>query len=253
MKSLAAVCLAALNPWLLRGQSGDAGIVTDRPDITESAIVVPVASLQFENGLTWSAAQGAQSIDLSETLVRLGIFRKTEVRLTVPNFSSAFSGKPESGFGDLSLGLKQQLGPLPGGVDLSVIAAVSIPSGQRAISSGGFDPFIKVPWSRDLPGGWSLGGMQSLFWNTDHGTRNDVWESTFYIEKQITKPLDVFAEYAADYARRGEATQVVHFGAAFKVNPNNQVDLHLGFGLDHAAPNQFIGIGYSFRVDRLWK
>ena len=253
MKSLALVCLAALNPWLLRGQSGDSEIVTDRPDITESALVVPVASLQLENGLTWSSAHGARTIDLSETLVRLGILQKTEVRLGVPNFSSALSGKPESGFGDLSLGLKQQLGPLPGGVDLAVIAAVSIPSGRRAISSGGFDPFIKLPWSRELAGGWSVGGMQSLFWNTDHGARKDVWESTFYVEKQITKPLDAFAEYAADYSRRGDSTQVAHFGAAFKVNPANQVDLHFGFGLSHAPPNHFIAVGYSFRIDRLWK
>ncbi len=84
-------------------------------------------SLQSENGLTWSAAHRTQTVDLSETLVRLGILRKTEARLTVPNFSSTSfgkpeSGKPESGFGDFSLGLKQ-LGPLPGGVDLSVIAA----------------------------------------------------------------------------------------------------------------------------------
>jgi len=121
------------------------------------------------------------------------------------------------------------------------------------ISSGGFDPFIKIPWSRDLPGGWSLGGRQSLFWATDHGTGNDVWESTFYIEKQITKLLDAFAEYAADHARRTDSTQLAHFGAAFKMNPANQVDLHFGFGLSHAAPNQFIGIGYSFRLDRLWK
>ena len=30
--------------------TGDNAIVTDRPDITESAIVVPTASLQAENG-----------------------------------------------------------------------------------------------------------------------------------------------------------------------------------------------------------
>src|SRR6266404_9451464 len=92
IKAFAVVCLAALNLGLLRGQSGDSEIVTDRPDITESAIVVPIASVQFENGLTWTAAHGAQTVDLSESLARLGILRKTEVRLGAPNFISAFSG-----------------------------------------------------------------------------------------------------------------------------------------------------------------
>ena len=32
-------------------------IVTDRPDITESSIVIPKGSLQLENGLTWTNDQ----------------------------------------------------------------------------------------------------------------------------------------------------------------------------------------------------
>jgi hypothetical protein len=134
-----------------------------------------------------------------------------------------------------------------------VIAAVSAPSGRHGLSSGGFDPFIKVPWSKELRGGWSFGGMQSLFWNTDNGTRNDVWEPTFFLERRITKSLDAFAEYAADYALRGKSKQVAHFGAAFRVNPANQVDLHFGLGLNHATPGHFFAMGYSFRIDRLWK
>ncbi len=34
--------------------TGDNEIVTDRPDITESAIVVPTASLRAENGAAWT-------------------------------------------------------------------------------------------------------------------------------------------------------------------------------------------------------
>ena len=39
----------------LAQSSGDE-VVTDRPDITESAVVVPKASLQAENGFTWIKA-----------------------------------------------------------------------------------------------------------------------------------------------------------------------------------------------------
>lgn len=66
-----------------------------------------------------------------------------------------------------------------------------------------YDPFIKFPWSKELHGGWSIGGMQSLFWNADGGKRNDVWGPTFYIEREITKPWDVFAGYVGDFAQRG--------------------------------------------------
>jgi len=86
---------------------------------------------------------------------------RTELRIVVPNYLSGRSGPhPASGVGDFALGMKQQIGPLPGGFDLSVIVALSLPTGADGISSHGFDPFIKFPWSKDLRAGWSIGGMQ---------------------------------------------------------------------------------------------
>jgi hypothetical protein len=231
----------------------DPEIVTDRPDITESAIVVPKGSLQFENGLTWTNDHGRQTLDLSETLVRFGISDRTELRVVVPNYLDGITGRiSASGFGDLAVGMKQQLGPLPGGVDLSVIVALSLPTGADRVSSHGFDPFVKFPWSKDLKAGWSIGGMQSLFSYTEDGRRNLVWEPTIYFEKQITKPWDAFAEYGGDFAQRGGSKEVAHFGTAYKISPRNQVDFHFGFGLSRATPGQFFAVGYSFRIDKLW-
>jgi hypothetical protein len=84
-----------------------------------------------------------------------------------------------------------------------VILAVSLAIGADRISSHGYDPFIKLPWSKELKGGCSIGGMQSLFSNTDGGKRNAVWEATFYIEREITKRWQAFAEYAGDFAQHG--------------------------------------------------
>jgi Putative MetA-pathway of phenol degradation len=228
-------------------------IVTDRPDVTESSIVVPKGSLQIENGATWTSDHGSQSLDFSESLIRFGASSQTEIRIVAPNYFGSISGPDSpSGFGDIALGMKQHLGPLPGGFDLSVIAAISLPTGASRVSSHGFDPFIKFPWSKELSAGWSLGGMQSLFWNTDSGKRNGVWEPTFYIEKEITKPWDAFAEYAGDFAQWGPSKQIAHFGTAYRVTPSQQVDFHFGFGLSHDAPSSFFAVGYSFRIDKLW-
>jgi hypothetical protein len=180
----------------------DAEIVTDRPDITESSIVVPKGRLQLENGLTWTSDRGGQAFDLSETLIRAGVSTRTEIRIVVPNYLESLSRPASaSGFGDLALGMKHQLGPLPGGIDLSVIVALSLPTGAARISSHGLDPFVKFPWSKDLAAGWSIGGMQSVFFYTQDGRRNPMWEPTLYIEKKITKPWDVFVEYAGDFAK----------------------------------------------------
>jgi hypothetical protein len=226
-------------------------INTDRPDVTESSVVVPRGSLQIENGAAWTSDHGSHSVDLSETLIRFGILNKTELRLVVPNyFDSIGRTGSRSGFGDLALGVKQQLGPLPGDVDLAVIIAVSLPTGSSGVTSGGYDPFIKFPWSKELKDGWSVGGQQSLFWNTDDNRRNLTWEPTQYLEKQIAKPLDVFVEYAGDYLQRGNSRQLLHFGAAYKITPVNQLDFHFGLGLTQATPNHFFAVGYSIRFDR---
>ena len=102
----------------------DPEIVTDWPDITESAIVVPKDSLQFENGATWTSDRGQTPIVLSETLVRFGISDRTEFRFVAPNyFDSLTRPNSTSGFDDIAVGMKRQLSPLPGDVDLAVIVA----------------------------------------------------------------------------------------------------------------------------------
>jgi hypothetical protein len=228
-------------------------IVTDRPDVTEAAVVVPKGSVQIENGFTWSLDHGSNSIDLSESLVRVGIAGRTELRIGLPNYFDKHAGDASSsGFQDLSFGIKQQLGPLPGNIDLAVIVASSFPTGHRGLSSGGVDPFIKLPWSKELPRGWSVGGMQSLFWNTEDRNRNITSETTIYLERQLTKPWDVFVEYAGDYTQRSGSRQLAHFGTAYKITATNQFDFHFGFGLSHATPNHFFAVGYSFRLDGLW-
>jgi len=231
-------------------------IVTDRPDITESAIVVPKASLQFENGVTFSLDHGERSLDLSETLVRLGLSKRFELRLGLPNHIDGFAASEQvTGFGDPSVGMKYQIGPLPGRFDLSVIAGVTIPS-ATAFSSGGADPFVKFPWSRELGRGWSVGGMQSLFFNSTEAHR-PVWEPVFYLERELTHRWEAFAEYAGDYHSSGAPSQqVMHFGTAYKLKPLQQIDFHFGFGLNDTTPQRFFAAGYSFRFDHLgrwWK
>lgn len=250
-----AFLVIAMWPWPSHAQTSEPHIQpeinTDRPDVTESSVVVPRGSLQIENGAAWTSDHGSHSVDLSETLIRFGILNNTELRFVLPDYFDNLGGpRPRSGFGDLAFGLKRQLGPLPGDVDLAVIIAVSLPTGQSGVTSGGYDPFIKFPWSKELKDGWSVGGQESLFWNTEGNRRNGLWEPTQYLEKQIAKPLDLFVEYAGDYVQHGPSRQLLHFGAAYKRTPVYQVDFHFGFGLNPSTPNHFFAVGYSFRLDR---
>ena len=90
-----------------------------------------------------------------------------------------------------------------------------------------------------------------MFWDANGDRRNLIWEPTFFVERQIMRPLDVFVEYAGDYAQRLGARQIIHLGGAYKVTPKQQVDLHFGAGLSPGASKQFFAVGYSFRFDHV--
>lgn len=219
-------------------------IATDRPAVTDSSVVVPIGSLQAENGLAETVGQGQRTFDASETRLRFGAGPNTEVRLIVPDyFRNAGIG---SGFGDLAVGVKRQLGPAHG-FDVSLVISLSLPTGANAVSSHGYDPYIQLPWSRALSPNWTAAGMLSVYWPTEQGRRNTTGESTFLIDRQLRKPWDAFVEYAGDFPGEKGPRQLLHFGKAYKPSARQQFDLHVGIGLSSAAVDHFVGIGYSFR------
>ena len=88
-----------------------------------------------------------------------------------------------NGFADLSIGLKQQLGPTRGGFNVALIPSVSLPTGANLISSHGYDPTVQLPWSHSLSKNWTLAGMFSLMWPTQSGRRNLTGQSSVYFDR----------------------------------------------------------------------
>src|SRR5579872_5919723 len=201
--------IAAFAPLTAQGQacgSQEAGVIaTDRPQVTSSSVVVPCGSLQLENGFLETGSGGQRSFDLPETSVRWGAAGKTELRLGVPDYFQ--NGPVPSGFangwGDLSLGLKQQLGPTWGGFDLSLLPSISLPTGARRISSHGYDPGVQLPWSHALGKNWTAAGMFSVMWPTQAGRRNLTGQSSVYLDRQLTPPWDAYVEYSGAFPQRG--------------------------------------------------
>jgi hypothetical protein len=230
------------------GANAASTISTDRPQVTNASTVVPCGSLQFENGFEQTGSGGRQGFDLPETSVRFGITNKTELRLGVPNYlfhdntGSAFA----NGASDLLIGFKQQLGPSHG-FDVSVIPSVSLPVGADAISSHGYDPSVQVPWSRSLTKVWSVAGQLALFAPTNGSQRNVTGQASVYFDRSLGSVWDAFAEYSGQFPQRGGPQHAIELGAAYKISPHQQLDLHCNFGFAAAFPSHAIGIGYSVR------
>jgi hypothetical protein len=112
-------------------------IVTDRPDVTNSSLVVPVGSFQSENGINLSARDGGRTIDGTNSRWRLGIAPCLEVLVDLPTFFANVKAPGNSGFTDVAPAVKWQISPVPGKIDLSMTVGVALPTGAAEIAGRG--------------------------------------------------------------------------------------------------------------------
>jgi hypothetical protein len=262
-----AAALALQNAPAFAADAGRCGgadqpIDTDRPDTTNSSTVVPVGSLQSENGVDVFNQSGDRAVDGPNSRLRLGVAPCLEVLVDLPSYvavtasraPSKSSGLSESsGFGDVAPAVKWQISPDPGHFDLSATFGAALPTGRTAVAGAGLQPYLQFPWSTDLTGGWDLTGMLTFFARPADRQNALTTETTLTLAKELTEHLEIFAEYVGDFADRGGSRQMANSGVLWRVTKTQQLDMHFGFGLDNNAPNFTVGAGYSFRIDGLFK
>jgi hypothetical protein len=227
-------------------------ITTDRPDVTNSSLVVPAGSFQSENGVNFSSRDGGRSIDGTNSRWRLGIVPCLEVLVDLPTYFGTVSGSGSSGFSDVAPALKWQISPVPGKTDLSVVFGTALPTGAVAISGRGPQPYLQLPWSWELNDGWGVSGMFTEFFRPSDFTTKRITETTFVLEKKLTERFSVFTEYVGDYPEGAGPSVMINSGGIYHLSKLEQVDFHLAFGLNHNSPNYIVGVGYSFRIDGLF-
>jgi Putative MetA-pathway of phenol degradation len=228
------------------------GITTDRPDVTNSSLVVPTGSLQNENGINFTSRDGGQILDGTNTRWRLGVAPCLELLVDLPSYSTNPGGPGSSGFSDVSPAVKWQVSPVPGTIDLSIVSGVALPTGAAAVAGHGAQPYVQFPWSWELHDGWSVSGMFTEFFRPADPATKRVSEATFVLEKALNEKTSVFAEYVGDYPDNAGPSHLLNTGAMYRLSRNQQVDLHVAFGLNHNAPDYIVGIGYSYRFDGLF-
>ena len=227
-------------------------ISTDRPDVTNSSLVVPAGSLQIENGVNFSVRNGDRFVDGTNTRLRAGIGNCLEFLVDAPTYFANVRGPKNSGFSDVAPALKWQISPVPGKVDLSAVFGVALPTGSASIAGRGAQPYLQFPWSWELRNGWGLSGMFTEFFRPSDPTSKLITEATFVIEKKVTERASLFVEYVGDYPENGIPAQLLNSGGLYRLSPNQQVDFHIALGLNHNAPRYIVGIGYSVRFDELF-
>jgi len=223
-------------------------IATDRPDFTESGLVVPAGWLQTETGFTYQFLRHGSNFGAPEALLRYGLNSRAELRLGLPNFGvQRLGGDKFSGFGDTYLGTKLQIGPLKNGDDLSLILAAFLPTGAASQSSDSVDPDVKLCYSRPLTPRTSLSVMEYAAYTTDERGRTLVFQQTASVGFELTEKFAAFTEYAGTFGARLAPDHVAHAGFTYQPTANSQYDIHFGFSMNGPERAPFVAAGYSFR------
>jgi len=236
-----ALCWLAL--VLVLSADAEEPIVTDRPDFTESAIVVGPGKLQIENGVTRDNSDGEQSTELPETLVRYGIASRLEARLELPNYVAV---NQRSGWSATAIGFKWQAGPTPNGVDMAWIGMLGLPSGSIDYGIRRVEPSLSLCAAKDLSDRLALSAMLSASWISGDQSRTEVL-STLSLGIGLTEKVGCFVEYAGTFSRLTGPENLLHAGLTYRPQPNLQWDLHAAVRLDKGARRNLIGLGLSYR------
>ena len=238
--------------------TGEAGaqtaeLVTDRPDQTESATVVPRGLLQVETGYRFTRDGGAGGHAGPGTLLRVGLGGRTELRL---GHAGVVGGEGRRGAGDSELGAKINLIPRADGwrPELALLGGLSLPTGDHGFSSDGADPSFLIAFAHELRPRLALGYNAGAAWESspDRPDRDAFIVYSLALGVSLTDRLGTFLEIFGDRQLTGPVASrtSVDGGLTFLLTEVLQLDFSVGRGLGAAADDLFVGTGLSLRLPR---
>jgi len=264
---------------LLRAQQRDP-LVTDRPDQTESAAIVPAGWLQIEAGVTYEEGSyayagfdygSAWTTQMPGVLLRLGLNRNVELRigaaytreiLTVRDRPMDMSGADwpdylgdESGMEPFSLGMKAALSEEHGMIpQAAVLVTVGIPgTGSEYFDSDWPAPEIRFAFAHTLSDVFSIGYNLGIAWDGTSPVHAGYY--SFVLGAGLTEMIGAYAEVYGDLPGDMPALHRADAGLTFLLNPDLQLDLSAGMALStpdvaipHYRMDSFAGFGVSWRV-----
>ena len=260
------VCVALL-AWSNAAHAQQA-LVADRPDFTEGTGTVGVGVFHFQLGYTFGVddENGAttRAHSYGEPLLRAGVLDdRIEFRVgagagTLSTESRAGTAT-ESGLEDLYLGVKMALtdqrGMFPA---TAILPQVTLATGGDALSAGRSLRGVNFLYSWDFTERVSLAGSTQV--NGAVGDQNQdylEWAQSLSCGVAIGGRGGLFGEWYAllpsgldvPVGHAGKRTEhYLNSGFTWLANDDLQWDIRVGFGLNDAAQDMYVGAGLEFRV-----
>lgn len=220
-------------------------IITDRPDITESAAVVPTGWLQGEHGFSYSDDY-YHTFEIASTLMRLGLNEHTEFRI---GFSPTLNELPEHDSSAYQLmqgfdfGVKSMF---YAGNKLNAATIVSLGTNYYNTDNlENLQPYFSILFavSYDLFDFWSIGLNTGADWNEEENYLQFPYSvsNAFSLGDKMGYFVELFGPDFTENELSMDA------GFTYLISDNFQVDISGGFHFDNETT--FISTGFAYRFD----
>jgi hypothetical protein len=243
---------------LLTAPAAGQALSTDRPDFGAGTAVLPVRTVQLEAGVKRTRDGSVDADQIMESLLRYGLAAPIELRIgwagvnRLSDNNEAFSGA-----GDLSFGVKLELAAGGGWKPAaSILGTLTIPSGEDGFSVGEEVPELRIALAWPLGSQFGLTLNAGSFWTTvprgllggggDSRESNEFWSAT--VGRSGDGGHSLYLEVFGITPAIGRGHQSLGLGYLYLFNPRMQLDLYAGTGLNAAAPDVYVGAGFSVRL-----
>lgn len=230
-----------------------ARIDTDRPDQTESALVIPQKYFQAEFGFGKENSKEKNYTLIHPTaLLKYGVHKRVELRL-VATFFSAYARqipntKKITGVEPIEIGTKISLfderGILP---QTALIIHVGLPfASTHPNQQQKFFPSFRFTMQNSITDNFAIGYNLGAAWNGY--TNRPEWLYTFSPNFNIGRKWYAYAEIFGFINSDAPNFHNVDAGIAYYISNNLKIDLSSGAGLSSSGLKNYIALGFSFRL-----
>lgn len=262
-----AVCLTTACAHL-RAPEGE--MVSDRPDFTESTSIVPVGRVQVEAGATHTRSDSydTRHWSVGEALLRAGVSRRVEARVTLPTWNDRRHDPPkvilvrtgalrsvvvterQHGYDDMTVGLKAKLlDPRDGGPrfvpTLAAIVATAVPTASGPFALDAWQPEAKLAADWEVSERVAVGANFNATW--PEGETADLDLSTT-VGLALGERLGSYVEwFALALNSNASRAQYVNGGLTLAITPYLQLDGRVGRQTNARDAETFVGAGIVVR------
>ena len=214
-------------------------ITTDRPDQTESAVVLSTGQIQVESGISIENSQSNIN-----TLFRIGIIKGIEIRIN-SNYliNDELSFMKKSSFSDFEVGAKFRIfDKTSNNTKVAFLSHLSIPTAIEVFSNNVYGILSRLNVSHDLNNESQIG------YNLGYNKFKKI-DGQFVYTIVYRRSLDSFGIFFEIFGDDSKNSSNINFdsGITYLLDNKKQLDLSIGKGINNEM--FFISGGISINID----